>query len=103
VAASAIHASGSRSQRDKCASVSESTRSFFNRAAAIAFTRAGCTITTRASTGATARAKAGQNPQASTTTCDRPGSARNQFCNPTASFTIDRCAINLPLASTAVK
>ena len=41
----AIQASGSRSARDRCASVAESTLSFFSRADAIALTRCGCTIT----------------------------------------------------------
>jgi hypothetical protein len=43
VAASAIQASGSRSQRSRCAKVAESTLSFFNLAEAMAFTRCGCT------------------------------------------------------------
>ncbi len=42
-----------KSQRSKCASVSESTRSFFSFADAIAFTRCGCTSTNRATSGST--------------------------------------------------
>ncbi len=39
--ASSIHASGNKTQRDRCASVAESTRSCFSLAEAIAFTRCG--------------------------------------------------------------
>jgi hypothetical protein len=42
-ARSAIQASGNNWQRSRCASVAESTRSFFNFADAIAFARCGCT------------------------------------------------------------
>jgi hypothetical protein len=99
----AIHASGSKSARDRCASVSLSTLSFFNRADAIAFTRCGCTITSRSASGPTARANAGQNPLASTTTCRGPGTCRSQTRSASAWLTTRACLIVLPLASNAVK
>ena len=82
VSRSAFHDSGNKSQRNKCASVAESTRSFFNFADAIAFTRCGCTSTNRFTSGSTTSRNPGQNPQASTPTCtSRPRYCRKYFRN----------------------
>jgi hypothetical protein len=102
VASSAIHASGNRSQRDKCASVAESTRSFFSLASAMAFTRAGCTSTIFSTSPERVFWNAGQKLHASITTCAGPGKLRAHRRNSPASLPTARCCRIFPLASITV-
>jgi hypothetical protein len=100
---SAFHDSGNKSQRNNCASVAESSRSFFSLAEAIAFTRCGCTHTSRATSGSTISRNAGQNPQASTATCTVcPRNCRKYRRNANRSLFTGPDCIVLPLASNTV-